>query len=112
MMGRRMVLGLALLLPLAGVAMADVATNYTKQCGSCHGADGKGKTKMGEKLAVRDLTDPKVQATFSDEQAFKGIADGILDEKTGKVKMPPRKDKLSEAEMRELVTYVRAFSAK
>jgi cytochrome c553 len=105
-------LGLALFLATATSAAADVATNYTKQCASCHGADGKGQTKMGQKLEIRDLTDPAVQKKFTDEEALKWIADGVKDEKTGKVRMPARKDKLSAEEMTELVTHVRAFSGK
>jgi len=51
---------------------ADAKENWEKNCLKCHGADGKGDTKLGKKAGVKDLTDPKVQAGFTDEKAFKG----------------------------------------
>src|SRR5947208_4543698 len=41
---------------------ADTKETWEKTCAKCHGADGKGKTKMGEKLGIKDLTDAKIQA--------------------------------------------------
>lgn len=37
---------------------------YDKQCAKCHGEDGKGQTKMGQKLGAQDYTDPAVQAAL------------------------------------------------
>ncbi len=101
---------------LAAVAMARPAAatpdaDYMQYCVSCHGKDGKGKTVMGGKLGIKDFTDPKVQAEFTDEKAVQNIAEGINDPATGKTKMPARKDKLSADQMKELVKYVRAFKA-
>jgi mono/diheme cytochrome c family protein len=99
----------ALSLAAPRAAHADAKQDYTKNCASCHGPDGKGKTKMGDKLHIKDLTDPKVQAAFTDEQAAKSIGEGINDEKTGKVLMPAKKDKLSPEQIKEVVGFVRAF---
>ena len=52
---------------------ADAAANWTAQCAKCHGPDGKGDTKMGHKLDIADLTDPKMQAKFTDDDAFKAM---------------------------------------
>ena len=52
---------------------ADANENWSKTCIKCHGAEGKGDTKIGEKLAIKDLTDAKVQAGFTDEQALKAL---------------------------------------
>jgi len=93
----------------ASTAWGDAGADYTKMCANCHGKDGKGQTKMGEKFKVKDLSDPKVQAEFTDEQAMKDISDGLKDEKTGKVTMPARKDKLSPDQIKDLVKYVRGF---
>ena len=87
---------------------ADVAENWTKNCGSCHGKDGKGETKAGKKAEVKDLTDAKYQDSFTDEQMLKQIKEGMKD-KNGKEKMKPFADKLSEEEIKALVAYVRAF---
>ena len=52
---------------------ADAKVIYDKECTKCHGADGKGDTKMGKKLGAKDYTDPKVQAAVTDAAAFKAI---------------------------------------
>ena len=48
---------------------ADAKANYDKHCAKCHGADGKGQTKMGQKLGAKDYTDPKVQDALTDDAA-------------------------------------------
>ncbi|MBI5767313.1 MAG: cytochrome c [Verrucomicrobia bacterium] len=99
---------------LSGLALtafgADAAANWESQCAKCHGADGKGDTKMGRKLGIADLTDAKVQAKFTDEQAVKSMKEGVKD-KDGKLSMKPIEG-LSEAEMKALVPVVRAFARK
>ena len=93
------------LLLVAGVYAADVAANWTEHCAKCHGEDGKGQTKMGRKLSITDLTDAKVQARFTDEEALKAMKDGVKD-KEGKVAMKPIEN-LKADEMNALVAYVR-----
>ena len=66
----------------------DAKENWEKNCAKCHGADGKGQTKMGQKVSVKDLTDAKVQAAFKDEDAFKALKEGLKDS-DGKVRMKP-----------------------
>jgi mono/diheme cytochrome c family protein len=92
-------------LALTGRA-ADTAENWTKHCAACHGADGKGQTKAGKKADVKDLTDPKYQATFTDEQMFKQIKDGMKD-KSGKEKMKAFGGVLSDDEITALGKFVR-----
>src|SRR5712691_4869820 len=68
LMKKLTVFTLALLLAGAvSVRAADAKENYDKNCAKCHGEDGKGKTKMGEKLGVKDYTDAKVQADMKDD---------------------------------------------
>ena len=88
---------------------ADVKETWDKTCVKCHGADGKGQTKMGQKLGIRDYTDPKVQAAFTDEEAFKALKDGLKD-KDGKTQMKPVEG-LSDEEIKGLVQHVRKFKA-
>lgn len=52
---------------------ANAATLWKKNCVKCHGADGRGDTKQGRKLYISDLTDPAMQAKFSDEEAVASI---------------------------------------
>ena len=94
-------------LALAAVLVAaPVAENWENHCTKCHGADGKGQTKAGKKLNVRDYTDPKVQAEMKDDAMIKATADGVFD-KAGKEKMKAYKDELSAEEIKELVAYIR-----
>ena len=96
---------------LAGsLSAADLKTNWDKHCLKCHGADGKGNTKMGKQSGVKDYTDPKVQAEMKDDNALKIIKEGIVEK--GKKKMDPYADKLSEQEMKDLIAYMRTFGKK
>jgi cytochrome c6 len=90
----------AIIIASSGAAFgADASALWAQQCASCHGKDGSGNTTMGKKLGVKDYT--KNQG-FSDAEAANVI-------KNGKGKMKGYKDKLSEADVKALVTYVRAL---
>lgn len=86
---------------------ADAKVTYAKECTKCHGADGKGDTKMGKKLGAKDYTDPKVQAEVTDATAFKAIKEGLKD-KEGKTVMKPTEG-VSDAEIKAVVAYLRTF---
>ena len=89
------------------VNAADTKENWDKHCTKCHGADGKGKTKMGEKLAVKDYTDAKVQDKMKDDAMIKAIKEGVKDGDT--TKMKAFGDVLSDDEIKALVKYTRDF---
>lgn len=86
---------------------ADLKTNWEKNCLKCHGADGKGQTKMGRQSGVKDYTDPKVQDEMKDDKAVTIIKDGIVE--NGKKKMDPYKDKLGDDEIKALIAHMRSF---
>ena len=86
---------------------ADAKATYEKDCAKCHGADGKGETRMGKKLNAKDYTDAKVQDELKDEAAFKAIKEGLKD-KDGKKLMGPAED-LSDDDIKGLVAYMRKF---
>lgn len=88
---------------------ADAKENWEKSCTKCHGADGKGQTKMGQKLGVKDYTDAKVQAELKDDVAVKSIKEGLKD-KEGKTLMKPAEG-LSDDEIKALVAYIRTFKS-
>ncbi len=101
----RKVLWLTMGLLIAGTASieaADVKANWTKHCAKCHGEDGKGQTAMGKRTKAKDYTDPKVQASFKDEEAFKIT-------KEGKNRMRGYAELLSDQEIKDLIVYVRKF---
>src|SRR5215470_18099947 len=92
--------------PLAAHA-SDAKTNWANNCAQCHGATGKGDTKMGKMLSAMDLTDPKKQSSFTDAQAATAIKDGI--KQNGKTTMKAFKGKLTDDEIKALVAYVRSL---
>jgi cytochrome c553 len=92
---------------LLSAPAADVKENWEKTCVKCHGPDGKGDTKMGQKLSIKDLTDAKLQAELKDDQAFKSIKEGIKDSE-GKIKMKPAEG-LSDDDIKALVAHVRSL---
>jgi cytochrome c6 len=94
----------------AALFAAPVAENWENHCAKCHGMDGKGQTKAGKKLQVKDYTDAKVQAEMKDDAMIKATADGVTD-KAGKEKMKAYKDELSAQEIKDLIAYVRKFKA-
>jgi len=98
---------LALSAGVSIAAAAPAAENWENNCTKCHGADGKGQTKAGKKLNLKDYTDAKVQAEMKDDAMAKAITDGITAD--GKEKMKAFKDELSADEIKDLVAYVRKF---
>jgi len=93
---------------LAGSASAaDAKANWTTHCTKCHGADGKGGTRMGRQSGVKDYTDAKVQEAMKDDNAIKIIKEGIVEK--GKKKMDPYGDKLNDEEIKALIAYIRTF---
>jgi cytochrome c553 len=92
---------------LISASAADAKETWEKVCAKCHGPDGKGDTKMGQKLGIKDLTDAKLQSELKDEQAFKDIKEGIKDNE-GKIKMKPAEG-LSDDDIKALVAHVRTL---
>lgn len=107
-MKRILTLSCAIIAAGALTALAgDAKENYEKGCAKCHGADGKGQTKMGQKLGCKDYTDAKVQADLKDDAAVKAIKEGLKD-KDGKTLMKPAED-LSDADIKALVAHMRTL---
>lgn len=74
---------------------------YKAKCASCHGADGKGETTMGKKMGLKDMGSADVQA-MSDADLTAVITNG-------KDKMPSYKGKLTDAQISDMVKYVRSL---
>jgi len=62
---------------------------------------------MGKKLGVKDYRDAKVQSAFSDGEAARAIKEGV--KTSGKETMKPFGSKLSDADIKALVAYVRSL---
>lgn len=91
----------ALTLLISTSALADGAAVYKAKCASCHGADGAGQTAMGKKMNLRDLGSAEVQKQ-TDAELYAWTADG-------KGKMPAYKGKVSETDIKTLVTFMRTL---
>jgi cytochrome c6 len=90
---------------LAAPAFGQGATSlYKSRCAGCHGADGKGDTGLGKSMHLRALGSADVQKQ-SDKELTAWIADG-------KGAMPGYKDKLSGAQIKDLVSYIRDLGKK
>lgn|SRR5690348_5940640 len=85
---------------------AEVKETWEKNCAKCHGPDGKGDTKMGKKLDIKDLTDTKVQGSLKDEEMLKAIKEGVKDGDKTRMKAA---EGLNDEEMKALVAYVRTL---
>ena len=103
-----------IMLSIAAMAMATLSAHagdakalYDQSCANCHGADGKGNTKMGQRLGVKDYTDAAVQAALKDDAAFKSIKEGLKNN-DGKTEMKPA-DGIADDDIKALVAYMRTF---
>jgi mono/diheme cytochrome c family protein len=105
-MQRLFVIGsLALGAFVATPSSASPPEKWGKYCAKCHGEDGAGKTKMGEKLKVGDMTSGEWQANHKDAEMKKVTREG-----NPKVKMPAAgQDKLTDAEIDELIKFIRTL---
>ncbi len=96
---------LILCLLLAPAVLAeDAAAVFKSKCAMCHGADGKGDTAMGKKLAIKALTAPEVQK-LTDEQIQQTIV-------KGKNKMPSFDKKVTPDQVKALVAHIRTLARK
>ena len=78
------------------------AQTFKEKCSSCHGADGTGISAIG----TPNFTDPKVQASISDEAITNTIKNG----KPGTM-MPAWSGKLSDSEIAGLASFIRSLGS-
>lgn len=101
------------LLLVAALVAAPVAfgatakENWDQHCAKCHAADGSGNTVVGKKLKLKDYTTADGQK-FSDEEGHKAIKEGVKNA-AGKEVMKGFADKVSDAEINDLVALIRTF---
>jgi cytochrome c6 len=88
---------------LAVPAMAQQAgeATYKAKCAMCHGADGMGNTPIGKNMKLRSFKSPEdIKATDAD--LFKQTKDGVG-------KMQGYAGKLTDAQIQDVVTYIRTL---
>ena len=99
---------LAIALTTAGnLSAADAKADWAKECAKCHGADGRGQTKMGRQTGAKDYSDPKVQAEMDDAKAFQRTKEGLKE--NGKEKIKSYAGILTDDQIKALVVYMRTF---
>jgi cytochrome c6 len=89
---------LAAFITTPAFAQAPGADSY-KRCVSCHGADGLAATPVAKSMKVLSFKDPAMLKA-SDAQF-------IASTTNGKGKMPAYKDKLTSAQIKDVVAYIR-----
>ncbi len=80
------------------------ADTYKSKCAMCHGATGLGDTPAGKSTKARSFSDPEV-VKMSDD-------DLIAVTKKGKGKMPAYAGKLTDAQITDVVGYIRTLQKK
>jgi mono/diheme cytochrome c family protein len=83
------------------VAQGSGATLYKAKCLMCHGANGMADSGAGKAMKVKPATDPDVKK-MSEAQMIEAVRNGMG-------KMQPYKGKLTDAEIKDSVTYFRTF---
>jgi mono/diheme cytochrome c family protein len=82
-------------------AQGSGADTYKAQCALCHGDDGLAATPVGKAFKAASFKDPAVVKT--PDAALIAIV------KNGKDKMPPFGAKLSDAQIKAVVGYIRTL---
>ena len=82
-------------------AQDDAASLFKSKCAACHGADGSGNTPVGKSMKIRDFHSADVQKE-TDAQLTEMIT-------AGKGAMPAYKGKLTDAQIKSLVGYIRTM---
>ena len=77
---------------------------FKAKCAMCHGADGLATSGMAKAM--------KVPSVKSEDFAKLSEAEMVTATENGKGKMPAYKGKLSDAEIKEVVAYMRGLAKK
>jgi len=97
---------IAVCLLTAPLHAQDAAATFKAKCSVCHGADGSANSAMGKQLGAKDLRSEEVQKQ-TDAQLNAAITNGM-----GGGKMPAYKGKLTDDQIKGLVSYVRSLAKK
>ncbi|MGD0095259.1 MAG: cytochrome c [Terracidiphilus sp.] len=92
-----------LVISMAGPAFSQApgAEAYKAKCAMCHGADGIAATPIGKSMKVLSFKDPTM-IKASDAQF-------IASTENGKGKMPAYKGKLTDAQISDVIKYIRTL---
>lgn len=80
------------------------ADTYKAKCQMCHGADGTGNTPAGKAMKAVPFSSPDL-VKASD-------ADLIAATKNGKGRMPAYSSRLTDAQIKDVIAYIRTLQKK
>jgi mono/diheme cytochrome c family protein len=86
------------------LAQASGKDTYTAKCQMCHGADGMAATPAGKSMKAIPFNDPQI--------LNKSDTELLATTKNGKGKMPAYAGKLSDEDIKTLITYIHTLQKK
>ncbi len=89
---------------LPAVAQNSGAATYNAKCLMCHAADGSGSTPAGKAM--------KAPSFLAPDAVKEPTANLIAITTTGKGKMPAYSGKLTDAQIKDVVAYIRTLQKK
>jgi cytochrome c6 len=92
---------LAAALAAPGFAQSAGADTYKAKCQMCHGPDGTASTPTGKAMKVPSFKSP--------DELKASDADLIAATKNGKGKMPSYNGKLTDAQIHDVISYIRTL---
>jgi len=92
----------AMLASSVSLAQSSTEALYKLKCQMCHGEKGMADSSAGKAMKVKPASDPDVKK-MSEAQMVEAL-------KNGMGKMQPYKDKLTDAQIKDLVDHFRTFS--
>jgi cytochrome c6 len=92
------------LLTTSANAQGGGAAVYKAKCASCHGPDGVGATPAGKATKARDFCSEDVKKETDEEWTAIIVK--------GKNKMPAYDKKITDAEIKDVVAYIRGLCKK
>jgi mono/diheme cytochrome c family protein len=84
-----------------GFAQSSGEAVYKANCQSCHGSSGTPSPGIAKMMGVKAASDPDIKK-LSAEEEFNSV-------KNGKGKMKPLSGKLTDAQIKDVVTYFRSL---
>ncbi len=103
-MTKRLILAIAFLGAASSAPMVKAqagADTYKSKCMMCHAADGSGNTPTGKMMKVPPFSSPDLTKASD--------TDLIAATKNGKGKMPAYNGKLTDAQIKDVIVYVRTL---
>jgi cytochrome c6 len=84
-----------------GFAQSSGEALYKAKCAMCHGASGMADSSAGKAMKVKPVSDPDVKK-LTEAQMIDAVRNGMG-------KMQPYRDKLTDAQIKDAVTYFRTL---